>query len=74
MLKAELLQLWSEAVQLADARDWQGAVRNFQQITEPSSHILFNLASAYLALGQLQSALKVGAQWTMLEGVLCLFP
>ncbi|XP_041854754.1 NADPH oxidase activator 1-like [Melanotaenia boesemani] len=58
MLYIELLQLWNESVQALDARDWQGALAKLQQITEPTSRILFNTASAHLALGQLDMALQ----------------
>lgn len=59
MLYTELLQLWDEAVQAVDARDWQGALATLEQISEPTSRTLFNAASAHLALGQLDPALKV---------------
>lgn len=61
MLYTELLQLWDEAVQAVDARDWPGALAKLEQITEPTSRTLFNAASAHLALGHLAPALKVGA-------------
>uniref|UniRef100_A0A8C6M0L1 Uncharacterized protein n=1 Tax=Nothobranchius furzeri TaxID=105023 RepID=A0A8C6M0L1_NOTFU len=59
MLYTELLQLWNESVQLVDARDWLGALEKLQQISEPTSRTHFNAASAHLALGQLEMALKV---------------
>lgn len=59
MLYTELLQLWDEAVQAVDVRDWTGALAKLEQITEPTSRTLFNTASAHLALGQLDPALKV---------------
>ncbi|XP_070402409.1 neutrophil cytosol factor 2 isoform X3 [Nothobranchius furzeri] len=58
MLYTELLQLWNESVQLVDARDWLGALEKLQQISEPTSRTHFNAASAHLALGQLEMALK----------------
>lgn len=59
MLYTELLRLWDEAVQAVDTKDWQGALAKLQQISEPTSRTLFNAASAHLALGQLDLALKV---------------
>ncbi|XP_045891349.1 NADPH oxidase activator 1-like isoform X1 [Micropterus dolomieu] len=58
MLYTELLRLWDEAVQAVDTKDWQGALAKLQQISEPTSRTLFNAASAHLALGQLDLALK----------------
>ncbi|TMS03388.1 NADPH oxidase activator 1 [Larimichthys crocea] len=58
MLYTELLQLWNESVEAVDARDWQGSLAKLEQITEPTSRTLFNTASAHLALGQLDLALK----------------
>nr|XP_019957886.1 PREDICTED: NADPH oxidase activator 1-like isoform X1 [Paralichthys olivaceus] len=58
MLYTELLQLWNESVQAVDAKDWQGALNKLEQISEPTSRTLFNAASAHLALGQLDLALK----------------
>ncbi|XP_075934309.1 NADPH oxidase activator 1 [Anarhichas minor] len=58
MLYTELLQLWHEAVQAVDAKDWQGALCKLEQISEPTSRTLFNAASAHLVLGQLDLALK----------------
>ncbi|CAG5918584.1 unnamed protein product [Menidia menidia] len=58
MLYTDLLQIWNESVEIMDARDWQGALEKLEQISEPTSYILFNTASAHLALGQLDMALK----------------
>ncbi|XP_071337941.1 NADPH oxidase activator 1 [Trachinotus anak] len=58
MLYTELLQLWDESVQAVDARDWQGALNKLEKISEPTSRTLFNAASAHLALGELDQALK----------------
>uniref|UniRef100_A0A672Z1R0 NADPH oxidase activator 1 n=1 Tax=Sphaeramia orbicularis TaxID=375764 RepID=A0A672Z1R0_9TELE len=58
MLYTELLRLWDEAVQAADAKDWEGCLEKLEQITEPTSRTLFNTASAHLALGHLDLALK----------------
>uniref|UniRef100_A0A3P9KRY0 NADPH oxidase activator 1 n=1 Tax=Oryzias latipes TaxID=8090 RepID=A0A3P9KRY0_ORYLA len=58
MLYAELLKLWDESVQAMDSRDWQGALEKLQQVQEPTSRILFNAATAHLALGHLDMALK----------------
>ncbi|XP_042344948.1 NADPH oxidase activator 1-like isoform X2 [Plectropomus leopardus] len=58
MLYTELLRLWDETVQAADAKDWEGALSKMEQISEPNSHILFNAASAHLVLGQLDLAVK----------------
>lgn len=55
----ELLQLWDEAVQAVDVKDWPRALAKLEQITEPTSRTLFNTASAHLALGHLDPALKV---------------
>lgn len=59
MLYTDLLQLWDEAGQAVDVRDWPGALAKLEQITEPTSRTLFNTASAHLALGHLDPALKV---------------
>lgn len=59
MLYTELLQLWDESVQAVDAKDWVKALAKVEQISEPTSRTLFNAASAHLALGQLEPALKV---------------
>uniref|UniRef100_A0A3Q3N0K6 NADPH oxidase activator 1 n=1 Tax=Mastacembelus armatus TaxID=205130 RepID=A0A3Q3N0K6_9TELE len=58
MLYTELLQLWDESVQAVDTQDWQGALAKLEQIREPTTRTLFNAASAHLALGQLEQALK----------------
>ncbi|XP_029367528.1 NADPH oxidase activator 1 isoform X1 [Echeneis naucrates] len=58
MLYTELLQLWDESVQAVDARDWEGALSILGKINTPTSRTLFNTASAHLALGQLDQALK----------------
>ncbi|RVE68801.1 hypothetical protein OJAV_G00095110 [Oryzias javanicus] len=58
MLYSELLKLWDESVQAMDSQDWQGALEKLQQVQEPTSRILFNTASANLALGRLDTALK----------------
>lgn len=59
MLYTELLQLWDEAVQAVDVKDWTRALAILEQITEPTSRTLFNAASAHQALGHLDPALKV---------------
>lgn len=73
MLYTELLQLWDESVQAVDAKDWQKALAKLEQISEPTSRTLFNAASAHLALGQLEQALKV---CVLLQTSLChlIFP
>ncbi|XP_013879456.1 NADPH oxidase activator 1 isoform X2 [Austrofundulus limnaeus] len=58
MLYTELLQLWDQSVQRVDAKDWLGALAKLQQISEPTSRTHFNAASAHLALGQLDLALR----------------
>ncbi|XP_070689849.1 NADPH oxidase activator 1 [Pempheris klunzingeri] len=58
MLYTELLRLWDQSVQAVDAKDWQGTIAKLDQITEPTSRTLFNAASAHLAVGQLDLALK----------------
>lgn len=60
MLYTDLLKLWDESVQAVDAKDWKKALKNLEQIQDPTSRILFNAASVYVALGQLDQALKVG--------------
>lgn len=55
----ELLRLWNESVQAVDANDWEGALAKLQQIPEQTSRTHFNAASAHLALGQLDMALRV---------------
>lgn len=67
MLYTELLRLWDEAVQAADAKDWQGALSKLEQISEPTSRTLFNAASAHLVLGQLDEALKVCVYWGIMR-------
>lgn len=59
MLYTELLRLWDESVQAVDTKDWQKALAKLEQISEPTSRTLFNTASAHVALGQLDQALKV---------------
>ncbi|XP_030581463.1 NADPH oxidase activator 1-like [Archocentrus centrarchus] len=58
MLYTELLRLWDESVQAVDAKDWQRALDKLKEISDPTSRTLFNTASVYLALGQLELALK----------------
>lgn len=58
MLYTELLRLWDESVQAVDAKDWRRALDKLEQITEPTSRTFFNTASAHLALGQLDPAMK----------------
>lgn len=59
MLYTELIQLWDEAVRAVDNRDWDGALTKLIQISEPTSRILFVIASVHLALGQVEEAIKV---------------
>ncbi|XP_065106320.1 NADPH oxidase activator 1 [Paramisgurnus dabryanus] len=58
MLYTELIRLWDEAVRLIDARDWQGALTKLNQITDHNCRTLFVVASAHIALGQLDLAIK----------------
>uniref|UniRef100_A0A3Q4H0N5 NADPH oxidase activator 1 n=1 Tax=Neolamprologus brichardi TaxID=32507 RepID=A0A3Q4H0N5_NEOBR len=58
MLYTELLQLWQHSVEAVDAKDWPTALAKLNEISEPTSRTLFNTASCYLALGQLDLALK----------------
>ncbi|CAJ1068686.1 NADPH oxidase activator 1-like [Xyrichtys novacula] len=58
MLYTELLKLWNESVQAVDNKDWEGALSTLDQISEPTSRTLFNAASAHLALGDLDMAMK----------------
>lgn len=62
MLYTELIRLWDEAVQAVDKRDWQGALVKLNQITEPTSRTLFVKSAVYLALGQIDLAIKVNPQ------------
>lgn len=59
MLYTELIQLWDEAVRAVDNRDWDSALAKLIQISEPTSRILFVMASVHLALGQVEEAIKV---------------
>lgn len=74
MLYTELLQLWDEAVQAVDVRDWSGALAKLEQITEPTSRTLFNAASAHLALRHLDPALKVSGPTCWVEVLCVAFP
>ncbi|XP_051806682.1 NADPH oxidase activator 1 [Acanthochromis polyacanthus] len=58
MLYTELLRLWDESVQAVDVKDWKSALATLEQITEPTSRTFFNTASAHLALGQLDLAMR----------------
>ncbi|XP_033828451.1 NADPH oxidase activator 1 [Periophthalmus magnuspinnatus] len=58
MLYTDFLQLWASSVQKVDTQDWQGCVSTLEQITEPTARTLFNMASAYLALGRPELALN----------------
>ncbi|CAI5685791.1 NADPH oxidase activator 1 [Oreochromis niloticus] len=58
MLYTELLQLWQNSVEAVDAKDWPTALAKLNEISDPTSRTLFNTASCYLALGQLDLALK----------------
>ncbi|XP_066514430.1 neutrophil cytosol factor 2-like isoform X1 [Hoplias malabaricus] len=58
MLYTELIRLWDEAVRAVDNRDWQGALAKLNQISEPTSRTLFVTSSVYIALGQLNPAIK----------------
>lgn len=64
MLYIELIRLWDEAVRLIDGRDWQGALTKLNQITEHNCRTLFTAASAHIALGQVDMAIKVRQQAT----------
>uniref|UniRef100_A0A3Q1HY59 NADPH oxidase activator 1 n=1 Tax=Acanthochromis polyacanthus TaxID=80966 RepID=A0A3Q1HY59_9TELE len=59
MLYTELLRLWDESVQAVDVKDWKSALATLEQINEPTSRTFFNTASAHLALGQLDLAMRV---------------
>ncbi|KAM4745092.1 NADPH oxidase activator 1 [Anableps anableps] len=54
----ELLRLWNESVLAVDAKDWETALAKLKEIPEPTSRTHFNTASAHLALGQLDMALR----------------
>uniref|UniRef100_A0A3Q1FJW3 NADPH oxidase activator 1 n=1 Tax=Acanthochromis polyacanthus TaxID=80966 RepID=A0A3Q1FJW3_9TELE len=58
MLYTELLRLWDESVQAVDVKDWKSALATLEQINEPTSRTFFNTASAHLALGQLDLAMR----------------
>ncbi|KAI7812567.1 NADPH oxidase activator 1 [Triplophysa rosa] len=58
MLYIELIRLWDEAVRLIDGRDWKGALTKLNQITEHNCRTLFTVASAHIALGQVDMAIK----------------
>ncbi|KAK3539232.1 hypothetical protein QTP86_031635 [Hemibagrus guttatus] len=58
MLYTELIRLWDEAVRAVENRDWDGALANLLQISDPTSRTLFVTASVHLALGQLEEAIK----------------
>ncbi len=59
MLYIELIKLWDEAVRAIDSRDWQGALTKLNQITEHNFRTMFVVASTHIALGQVDSAIKV---------------
>ncbi|XP_051981693.1 NADPH oxidase activator 1-like [Xyrauchen texanus] len=58
MLYIELIRLWNEAVKAIDSRDWQGALSKLNQITDHNCRTLFVVASAHIALGQVDLAIK----------------
>ncbi|XP_069022343.1 NADPH oxidase activator 1 isoform X2 [Embiotoca jacksoni] len=58
MLYTDLLRLWDASVKAVDAKDWNGALAELEQISEPTSRTLFVAAAAHLALGQLDRAMQ----------------
>ncbi|XP_069576192.1 NADPH oxidase activator 1 isoform X2 [Brachyistius frenatus] len=58
MLYTDLLRLWDASVKAVDAKDWNGALAELEQISEPTSRTLFIAAAAHLALGQLDRAMQ----------------
>lgn len=59
MLYKDFLHLWNESVQAVEAKDWQRAIGQLKEISEPTSQTLFNTAAVHLALGRVDLALQV---------------
>lgn len=55
----EKVVLWQAGVENAAAGKFEEAVDNFTEIPEPSARIYFNIASAFLRLGNLEDAERV---------------
>lgn len=55
----EKVVLWHAGVENAAAGKFEEAVDNFTEIPEPSARIYFNIASAFLRLGNLEDAERV---------------
>ena len=55
----EKVVLWQSGVEKAEAGQFEEAVDNFTEIPEPSARIYFNIASAFLRLGNLEDAERV---------------
>lgn len=55
----EKVVLWQSGVENATAGKFEDAVDNFTEIPEPSARIYFNIASAFLRLGNLEDAERV---------------
>jgi hypothetical protein len=53
---------WQSGVENALAGKFEDAVDNFTEIPEPSARIFFNIASAFLRLGNLEDAERVSAK------------
>uniref|UniRef100_A0A3P8UP64 NADPH oxidase activator 1 n=1 Tax=Cynoglossus semilaevis TaxID=244447 RepID=A0A3P8UP64_CYNSE len=58
MLYKDFLHLWNESVQAVEAKDWQRAIGQLKEISEPTSQTLFNTAAVHLALGRVDLALQ----------------
>lgn len=55
----EKVVLWHAGVENAAAGKFEEAVDSFTEIPEPSARIYFNIASAFLRLGNLEDAERV---------------
>ena len=66
----EIVVLWQSGVEHAAAGKYEEAVDNFTEIPEPSARIYFNIASAFLKLGNLGDAERVRASIEPWEALL----
>ncbi|XP_051524671.1 neutrophil cytosol factor 2-like isoform X2 [Myxocyprinus asiaticus] len=58
MLYIEMIRLWDEAVKAIDIHHWHDALSKLNQITDHNCRTLFVVASAHIALGQVDLAIK----------------